>query len=800
MKLSYKWLSEYVDLSGISPAELAEKMTTAGLEVEGVEPMASGTNLVIGEVLECWAHPDSDHLHVTKVRVGEGEENILQIVCGAPNVAAGQKVIVALIGAELPGGKILNKPVRGQESHGMICALFELGVDRHWLSEEQLNGIEVLPEDAPVGETDVFGYLGLDDTILDVSLTPNRADCLSMWNMAKEVGAILRRPVTWPDYAGRSDKGEKGELSISLKTDKCTCYYGKIVNHVKVGPSPKWMVSYLHAAGINSINNVVDISNFVMLETGQPLHYYDLAKLPAPEITVVDDREMKMTALDGVEFDIHPGDLLITTNGEATGIAGIMGGEESMIDENTKGILIEAANFNATAIRKTSIRLNLITEAAQRFTKGFESLAMRKAVDRSIQLLEEYADASGLEETVIAGSENYTPVTVRETLTHCNTLLGTAFTMEQVEDVLTALDFKPEISGDEIICHVPSYRIDIERPADIDEEVIRMIGFDSLQDTLPNVSATVGQLTPVQRARRLIREVMTGAGLHEIVTYTLVGDDYIQNAYCPIGEPVALAMPMSEARKYVRTSLINSVLECVQYNRAHQNTDNHFFEVSKVYGKGCEDERLAIVLDGEIHNDPLHGNVIRGDFYAMKGLIMTWLARCGYNTNRVSVTENKTDTVHFHPYASAEVWIDKTCLGVFGRIHPEYAKKFDLGDVVYAELSIQPVLTGKAGKIRYTAPEKYPSVSRDIALVVKKEVTVKEVLDTVRKSGNRKIVRSSEIFDIYEGSHVEEGYKSVALRIIYQAADHTLTEEEITAAHQAILAGLEKNLKASLRA
>lgn len=799
MKLSYKWLNEYIDLSDITPQELAEKMTTAGLEVEGVEPAASGTNLVIGEILECVDHPDSDHLHITQTKVGPKEEDVLQIVCGAPNCRKGLKVIVALNGAELPGGKITAKPVRGQESNGMICSLSELGVDKHWLTEYQLSGIEELSDDAPVGEHNVLEYLGLDDTILDVSLTPNRADCNAMWNMAKEVGAILHKEVHWPDYEGKSNIGEPTNFKVKLETEKCPTFYGKVVNHVKVGPTPQWMVNYLHAAGINSINNVVDISNFVMLETGQPLHYYDYSKLPAGDITVVDDREMKMVALDGEEFEIKKGDILITTGGEATGIAGIMGGEESMIDENTKGIFIEAANFDAVSIRKTSIRLNLITEAAQHFTKGVEPLAMQKAVDRSVQLLTEYADASGFEETIVVGKKEYEPKVVKETLSHCNELLGTSFTMDQVVEVLTALDFKPEVNGDEITCHIPSYRTDIERNADIDEEVIRMIGFDSLEDTLPLMSATVGQLSPIQRLRRKTREIMTGFNLHEIITYTLVNDDFIEHAYAPLGEAVALAMPMSEARKYVRTSLMNSVLECAQYNEAHQSSNNNFYEISKVYAKDKEEERLAILLDGSLHEDLLHKTNLKGDFYTLKGILVSYLEKCGFQGSRIHINPNESDTEHFHPYRSAEVWLDKNKLGVFGEVHPEYAKKFDLKNVVYAEISLDGLLSSKASKVRFVPLEKYPSVSRDIAFVVKKEVSAKELLEAVRKAGS-KIVKSAEIFDVYEGEHVEEGSKSVALRIIYQSSDHTLTENEIQEAHNHILEGLKTRVNAQLRA
>ena len=799
MRLSYKWLSEYVDLSGITPEELAEKMTTAGLEVEGIEPLAQGTNLVIGEVLSS-EDVEGTHLHITQTKIGENPEDVLQIVCGAPNCRAGLKVIVALDGAELPGGTIKVKPLRGIDSNGMLCALYELGVDKKYLTEYQCSGIEELPADAPVGERDVLGYLGYDDTVLDVSLTPNRADCSSMWNMAKEVGAILHREVKWPDYAGKADIGEEGNFRVSSKTEKCPAFLGKAVNHVEVGPSPKWMVNYLHAAGMNSINNVVDISNFVMLETGQPLHYYNLAKLPAREITVVDDVEMNMTALDGVEFEIRKGDLVITTGGEPTGIAGIMGGEESMIDETTDSIFIEAASFDAASVRRSSIRLNLITEAAQRFTKGLEPLSMQKAVDRSVMLLQEYANASGFEKTVCCGDFSYEPRQVKETLTHCNDLLGTEFTMDQVKEVLTWLDFKPEVEGDEITCTIPSYRTDIERPADIDEEVIRLIGFDNLRSTLPFMEATVGRLTPAQSVRRTLGELLRANGLNEIITYTLVSDDYIANAFDPAGEAIALAMPMSDAKKYIRTSLLNSVLECVQYNEAHQNNNCSFYEISKVYSDQGEEESLAIVFDGNLEEDKLHKIVKPGDFYAMKGLIMSLLKKLGFFGGRIMIKENTKDTVHFHPYRSAELWMDRKFLGVFGDIHPAYAKKFDLKkSVVYCELKIDQLFETRGTRMKFVPLERYPSVSRDIAVVTDRLTSAQQITTTISKAGG-KLLRNVEIFDIYEGEHVEAGKKSVALRVTYQAADHTLKEEEISTVHNAILEALAKKLKAELRA
>ncbi|MBR2066891.1 MAG: phenylalanine--tRNA ligase subunit beta [Solobacterium sp.] len=795
MRLSYKWLSEYVDLSGISPEELATKMTTAGLEVEGIETLAYGTKLVIGEVLESEDIPDT-HLHSTKTRVSDTE--ILDIVCGAPNCRKGLKVIVALPGCELRGGTISAKPVRGYASNGMLCSLLELDVDKKYLTEKQMEGIEELPEDAPVGETKVLEYLGYDDTVLDVSLTPNRADCSSMWNMAKEVGAILHRDVKWPDYEGKADIGGKTDFTLHSTTEKCPAFVGKVVGKVKVKETPKWMVNYLHAAGINSINNVVDISNFVMLETGQPLHYYNLAKLPKKEITVVDDVEMTFVALDGLEFPVEKGDIMITTGGEPTGIAGIMGGEESMIDEQTQAIFIEAACFDAASVRKTSIRMNLLTEAAQRFTKGVDPQAMKKAVDRSVQLLQEYAEADDFEETIVMGNIDESPRIVKESLTHLNALLGTKFTMDEVVEQLKWLDFKPEVKGEEISCTIPSYRRDIERAADIDEEVIRLIGFDQLESTLPTMEATVGKLSPMQSLRRKTREAFSSMGVSEIVTYTLISEEYARDAHRAVGELIPLAMPISEARKYIRPSLMNSVLECVAYNEARQNSQNHFFELSKVYGKGQEAERLAIVLDGNVQEDVLHKYQLNGDFYTLKGMILTWLEKLGYTGSRILVCENTCDREHFHPYRSAEIYLDKKLLGVFGEIHPLVAKKFDIKKVYYAELELDVLSTATAARLKFNAINRYPSVERDIAIVVEKDVKASDLLYLVKKSGG-KLVKNAHIFDVYEGEHVEKGMKSVALRIVYEANDRTLKEEEISEVHQKILASLSEKMNATLR-
>ena len=797
MRLSINWLKEYVNLDDVTPEALAEKLTRAGLEVEGIEKVAEGTNLVIGEVLTCVEHPDSDHLHVTTVNVGD---EVLGIVCGAPNVAAGQKVIVSKVGAKLAGGfEIKPAKVRGVESNGMICSLSELGVDKKWQTEEQLSGIYVFEADAPVGETDVLGYLGLDDVILDIGLTPNRAECNAMWNIAREVGAVLHREVTLPHYEGASNVGTETTFKLASTTEKCPVFIGKVVNNVKVGPSPKWMQNYLHSYGIKSINNVVDISNYVMIETGQPLHYYDLSKLPHHEITVVDDVDMTMQALDGIDYEIKKGDLLITTGGVPTGIAGIMGGEESKIDENTTSIFIEAAAFNAVSIRNTSRRLGLATEAASHFIKGLEPLSQIKAVDRSVQLLTELADASGFEANVMVGTIDESVKTVTETLTHCNTLLGTDFAMEDVLNVLTELNLNPVQDGDSFTCTIPSYRTDLNIREDIDEEIIRMLGYDGLKKTLPTMEATVGELTPVQKARRTVRATLSGMGLSETVTYTLVSKNAIDHAVMPFGEAVELASPMSEERRYVRTSLMPKMMECLAHNTAHKNENINLFEISAVYAQDAVQERVGIVMSGSLQNSKLHGFNVVSDFYSLKGVLEALLKQLGITSNRLSYKENTMNTVDFHPYRSAGIYLGKDLLGIMGEVHPSLVKELGLPkSAVYAEIRLDLLMNVKLTKVKFKPIAKYPSVKRDIALVCSTSVKAAELSAAISKAG-KALVKNIEVFDVYEGEHVEKGYKSVALSIVYQADDHTLTDQEITTVHTNILNALEKQCNAVLR-
>lgn len=800
MIISRKWLNQYMDTSDLSIEELADKITNSGSEVEGIEKMSQGTNLVIGNVLECVEHPDSDHLHVCQVDLGDKVE---QIVCGAPNVAAGQKVIVARVGAKLLDGDIKAGVIRGQESNGMICSLLELGVNPHMLSEESKNGIEVLPEDAPVGNTEPLAYLGLDDEILDIGLTPNRNDCMAAWSMALETGAVLHKEVKIPYADGAAAVGGPTKLKVSSETEKCPLFLGKVIQHVTIKESPKWMKELLMASGIKSINNVVDISNIVMLETGQPLHFYDIQAIPAQEITVKSNLNEIYTALDGMEYQLDPSDIVITTEGKPIGIAGIMGGDDSKIEDTTTGIIIEAAIFHHVSIRNTARRLNLNTDASVRYQKGIEPMATFKAVDRAVQLLCEYADATGLEETVQYGSNNYTPVEFDVNLGRINQLLGTDFEEDEVIQVLSDLHLTPVKKGEDIHVVIPSYRTDLLIEEDIAEEIIRILGYDRLPRTLPELPATLGKLNKRQQMRRKFRGMLADLGYNEAVSYSLVGEKEREDAVMGKEAMYRLASPMSEDRKYVRSSILPSLLECISYNQARSIKDVALFEISNVYGIDEVEERLCVAASGALHKNRWQKFSVDVDFYTLKGLLQAMMESIGYDEKRILFKENKMDIKNFHPYRSAEVYLGKDLLGIVGQVHPVLAKKYDINETIAMELNLEMLLKNKPSKVKFSEVSRYPSVTRDYALVVKDDVKVADILSSIKKNGKlekENIIQDVEVFDVYMGEHVESGYKSIALSVTFQSFQKTLKDVEINMIHEKIMASLKKDVDAQLRA
>lgn len=793
MKVSYKWLKNYVSLEGVTPQDLANTLTLAGIEVETLETLASGTQLVIGEVASCEKHPESDHLSKTQVDIGS---KILSIVCGAPNVAQGQKVIVAQVGSVLPQITIKEASIKGVPSQGMICSLSEIGVDPKTLTEAQKSGIEVLSKDAPIG-AEALAYLGLDDVILDLKPTPNRADIQAMWSLAIEVGALLDRPVTLPWVKDAHLQGKPSSLNVASKTDKCPVLLGKRIGSLTIKESPVWMKQALQAVGMKSINNVVDISNYVMLETGQPLHFYDAAKLPAQEIHVEDHVSKPLETLDGTLIQPDPSDLIITSAQQPIGLAGIMGGEDSKIDETTKAIVIEAAQFNPSSIRHSSRRVNLMTEASLRFQKGLDPQAALKAMDRSVQLLIELADARDLETTQQVGDLSLAKKVVEVEHRHIETLIGQSIPLETCVDIFRRLQFEPVETKGLIRCTIPSYRLDIDLAQDLIEEVGRIVGYAQLPGTLPILPATPGGYTVRQNQRNHIHRLLTGFGLHEVITYTLVHESKTQQGVKPLDHPAILISPISEERRVVRNNLLPSVLETVRYNQAHKMKDFGIYEISNLNTLSETQERLAIVLSGSKTPSLWQKQSQNYDFYALKGMIETVLDALGFPSNRLKL-EALNDHPMFHPLRAATLTIDKTWVGVFGEIHPKFAQQVDVSTVVMAELNLEVLFALKNSKIKFSPIIKYPSVVRDLAFVVDRSITASDIEKVIRQVGKQN-VKDVTIFDVYEGERLGADKKSIALKVVYQANDHTLTDEEIQSLHQKSVEACESQLKAQLR-
>ena len=798
MKLSLNWLSDYIDLSDLSTDEIVNQMVKCGFEVESIEKLSDATNLIVGKVIECKDHPDSDHLHITKTDIGS---EVLDIVCGAPNCREGLKVIVALNGAKLPGGEIKKSVIRGVESNGMLCSLKELGIKEDLIPEDSCshNGIEELDDSFNIGDKDILKKLGYEDTILDVSIYANRPDCLAMHNMAYEMGAILNKKVSLPDYEGKSNIGSKSTFKVDSKSDNCPHFLAKVIGSVTIKESPDWLKNHLKSNGIKCINNLVDISNLVMLETGQPLHFYDLRSIPNKEITVKDDYEGKYIALDGIEYQIEKGDLMITSDNKPIGIAGIMGGDNTKILDDTSALVIESALFNHAQIRKTSNRLGLQTESAARFSKGLEPLSQIKAVDRAVDLLIELADAKDIEETVEYGNTSYKPYTITESLSHLNTLIGKEYTMKEATDVLDRLSFEYKVDKDDFIVTIPSHRsLDLKIKEDIDEEIIRLTDFDDLESSLPLLPQTIGKLSNIQRIRRTITDILSETGLYETINYTLVSQNHIDNSLIPSGDPIKMMSPLSDERKYLRTSLMNSLLETLNYNLAHNNNNVNLFEISKVYNSNGEEERLGIILNGCLQEQKLKKIINKVDFYVLKGIILEVLSQLGFEMGRLSIEENNLNTTIFHPYQAALIKIENNLLGIFGKLHPNFLKTYKLDDVYYGELLLDELVKRKPNNIKAPILSKYPSVSRDISLLLKDDIKVKDLLQTIKKVGGS-LVKNCDVFDVYQGEHIESGYKSISLNIVYEGKDKTLTSEDVSNVHDKIVNELIKKYNATQR-
>ncbi|KON91153.1 phenylalanyl-tRNA synthase subunit beta [Rossellomorea marisflavi] len=802
MYVSYKWLENYVDLSGVTPDELAEKITRSGIEVEGVERIGDGIKgVVVGHVLTCEQHPDADKLNICTVDVGEEEP--VQIICGAPNVAKGQKVAVAKVGAVLPGNfKIKKAKLRGEVSQGMICSLQELGVESKLVPKEHADGIYVFPENEEVG-ADAVERLSLDDSILELGLTPNRSDCLSMLGVAYEVAAILDRDVKLPEPSV-SGSGEKASdyVSVRVEAKEDNPLYGaKIIKNVKIGPSPAWMQHALMAAGIRPHNNVVDITNYVLLEYGQPLHAFDYDRFGSKEVVVRRAHNgEKIVTLDDTERTLSD-DQLVITNGKApVALAGVMGGADSEVQQDTTTVLLEAAYFTGAIVRGASKHHGLRSEASTRYEKGVDPERVLKAGERAAQLMAEYAGGEVLEGTVLFDEMTVQPARVSITLEKINSSLGTAITAEEVEGIFRRLGFPVEVSGETFNVTAPTRRGDITIQEDLLEEVARLYGYDHIPMTLPQGASTAGGLSPYQAKRRAVRRYLEGAGLLQAITYSLTNDKKATQYALDVKEPVRLLMPMSEERSNLRLSIVPQLLEVISYNKARQNDSLAFYEVGAVFlneGEELprEEEHIAGALAGLWHSHLWQGEKKAVDFYVAKGILEGMFENLGVS-DAISYRQAVIDGLH--PGRTAEILLNDEVIGFVGATHPEVEKDLDLDATYVFELKAAPVFGYDKAPLGYSPIPRHPSITRDIALVVTQDVKAGDVQAIIKEAGG-KLLKEVSVFDLYEGEHMEPGKKSLAFSLKYFDPAKTLTDEEVVKVHNKVLEAVKAKAGAELR-
>lgn len=782
MKLSLNFVKEYVDLDeNLKVQDIAESMTKAGNEYDSAEKFVNATNLIIGEIKECEMHPDSDHLHLCKVDVGN---EVLDIVCGAPNARKGIKVIVAQVGAELPGDfKIKKGKIRGQESNGMLCALYEIGIDKKFLSEADKNGIHELPQDAPVGE-DPIKYIGLDDSVIDFELTANRGDLLSVLGMAYELGAIYNKEVS-PVGISYKEVGEdiNKEFSVDVNTENCSLFLAKKAMNVKIKESPDFIKNRLIASGIRPINNVVDISNYVMLELGQPLHFYDADNLGNKIVVRMANSQEKLTTLDNIERDLTENDIVITNGDKSIGLAGVMGGLDTEVEETTKNVIIEAAIFNSVKVRMTSNKI-LRSEASNRFEKGLDPARTYMAMERACTLLQKYADAeiqTGIVKyDVTDNKEKVIEVKYQE----INDVLGTNISKEDIIGVFRKLHFKTEEKENLVIVTVPTRRIDISIKEDLIEEVGRIYGVDNIQGKLPIVPMKMGH---IDKTTRKIRTKMSNMGLNETLSYILINDKDVHKFTTDEFEEVRLLDPITEERNTLRYSIIPSLYKIYEYNKARENKDVCLFEIGKGFWKKGElygeNQKICALMSGEYYIGIGHHKNV--DFYDIKGVAEELLDYLGYE-NRYSFVLPKQMPLEFHPGQVAEISVNNDIVGIIGRIHPSIEKEL----VYVMEINLDKLLDKRVGKMKFKEISKFPIMKKDIAVLVKKDMISKDVETLIKKKAGKLLI-DIKVFDVYEGKNIDDNKRSIAYSLTFGTPDRTLNDDEINGILDSIINELE---------
>lgn len=792
MLISNEWLKEYVTIDD-SVSDLAERITRTGIEVDDlIDYTKDIKNLVVGFVKSKEKHPDADKLNVCQVDIGEDEP--VQIVCGAPNVDAGQYVIVAKVGGRLPGGiKIKRAKLRGERSEGMICSLQEIGISSNYIPKSFESGIYVFSESQVPG-TDALQALYLDDQVMEFDLTPNRADALSMIGTAYEVAALYNTKMTKPETTSNElELSANDELTVTIENeDKVPYYSARVVHDVTIEPSPIWMQARLIKAGIRPINNVVDISNYVLLEYGQPLHMFDQDAIGSQQIVVRQANEgEKMTTLDDTERELLTSDIVITNGQTPIALAGVMGGDFSEVKEQTSNIVIEGAIFDPVSIRHTSRRLNLRSESSSRFEKGIATEFVDEAVDRACYLLQTYANGKVLKDRVSSGELGafITPIDI--TADKINRTIGFDLSQNDIVTIFNQLGFDTEINDDVITVLVPSRRKDITIKEDLIEEVARIYGYDDIPSTLPVFDkVTSGQLTDRQYKTRMVKEVLEGAGLDQAITYSLVSKEDATAFSMQQRQTIDLLMPMSEAHASLRQSLLPHLIEAASYNVARKNKDVKLFEIGNVFfanGEGelpDQVEYLSGILTGDYVVNQWQGKKEMVDFYLAKGVV----DRVSEKLN-LEFSYRRADIDGLHPGRTAEILLENKVVGFIGELHPTLAADNDLKRTYVFELNFDALMAVSVGYINYQPIPRFPGMSRDIALEVDQNIPAADLLSTIHAHGGN-ILKDTLVFDVYQGEHLEKGKKSIAIRLNYLDTEETLTDERVSKVQAEIEAAL----------
>lgn len=798
MKLSYEWLKEYLDLSQITPEELGEKMSRTGIEVESVERMGEGLKgLVVGYAREVVPHPDADKLRIVTVDVAAEEP--LQIVCGAPNVEKGKKVIVATHGARIGNNqKIKRGKIRGVESQGMLCSLQEIGVPANLVPKEYEQGIYLFEDESVEVGSDAVKALALDSAIVELDLTANRADALSVRGAVHEIGAIynLENRLTADEFEVGGEATLPEWMTISVENpDEVPAYHIQVIKDVTIKPSPQWLQNRLMASGVRPINNVVDVTNYILMEYGQPLHAFDYDRLQSKNIVVRRANEGDtLTTLDGVERTLTD-EIVITDGTRPVAMAGVMGGLDSEIIDTTTTVALESALFDPKAIRLASQKHNLRSESSSRFEKGINKATILQAGRRAAEMIAELSGGTIVEGVASAQSLTLELPVVTTSLERLNHVLGTTLSVEDVLQVFKQLGYPTVLEGTQFHVTIPAWRYDITIEADLVEEVGRIYGYDRIPTTLPTTASTQGGLTDKQRFVRYTRQFMQGAGLSQAYSYALTTPEKSHWFTVEERPSVRLDWPMSEERSELRQSMLPSLLEAIQYNVARSQQNVRLFEVGRVFSlgeKGTEDfeerEIIAAAVTGEWTSATWQSPAQKVDFFALKGVLEAYFEALDCEER---IRYEATDAIReLHPGQSAFIYLDEQVIGFIGKVHPQIQKQLDLEDTFVFELLVEPLLAEQLQEQVIQSVPRFPHMTRDIALLVPTSLSNATLVDVIREQGGQ-YLESVTLFDVYRGEHVAEGYQSLAYSLRFLNREATLQEEEVRHAMERIQQVLE---------